>query len=249
MQQVRTPALHPAGEQASRIADGSAALQLGLGGKQVCQALRLGKVDPAIAKARRVNSPGWARRRPGSAASAASTAAITARPPCRCNSARCSPVTDAGPGKNSTSPSSSRSPAASLSQARVALRAGGTLPARAPSAVAASGAGNADDGDTRGRRTARQREYRVHGAGSVVPVVRGFDDLPAEPPRKQSGWRLPRRTGKSSAPSAPLGQAAYWFIVAKKSSLVLESFILSSRNSIASTCPSASGCGAGPTSC
>src|SRR3546814_18617750 len=31
--------------------------------------------------------------------------------------------------------------------------------------------------------------------------------------------------------------AAYWFIDSKKSSLVLESFILSSRNSIASTVP------------
>ena len=52
-----------------------------------------------LAKARRVNSPASARRRFGSAARAFSTARTTARPPCRCSSAKSSPVAVFGPVK------------------------------------------------------------------------------------------------------------------------------------------------------
>ena len=52
--------------------------------------------------------------------------------------------------------------------------------------------------------------------------------MPARPP-----WRA-RCQESIIAGELP---AAYWFIEAKKSSLVLESFILSSRNCIASTVP------------
>jgi hypothetical protein len=46
--------------------------------------------------ARRVNSPGIAGRHPGMCASAASTALMTARPPCRCSSTTSSLVNERG---------------------------------------------------------------------------------------------------------------------------------------------------------
>ena len=89
-----------------------------------------------LANARRVNSPASAGRKPGSLPSAASTAATTARPPCRCSSARSSAVSVFGPGNQSTSASSSSAP--SWRRRRSAARRGsGSLP---PSAVIASAA-------------------------------------------------------------------------------------------------------------
>ena len=84
-----------------------------------------------LTKARRVNSPGFARRNPGSAASAVSTAAITARPPWHCNSVTSSPVSVPGPGSHSTSASSITSPRWSRSRAKAARRGAGTRPASA----------------------------------------------------------------------------------------------------------------------
>ena len=46
--------------------------------------------------ARRVNSPGAAGRHPGTRASAASTALMTARPPCTCSSRTSSVVNERG---------------------------------------------------------------------------------------------------------------------------------------------------------
>ena len=93
-----------------------------------------------LSKARRVNSPASAGRRPGSAASASSAAAITARPPCRCSSAMSSPVKLRGPGSHSTRPRSMAAPErGSLSRAKAARRSGGRGPASASSAAPASG--------------------------------------------------------------------------------------------------------------
>ena len=57
-----------------------------------------------FSKARRVNSPASAGRKPASLPSAASTAAITARPPCTCSSAMSSPVSLFGRGKPQRQP-------------------------------------------------------------------------------------------------------------------------------------------------
>ena len=62
-----------------------------------------------FAKARRVNSPASARRVKGNDEMASSTARTTALPPCRCSSAKSSPVALLGPGKTRTSASSSTS--------------------------------------------------------------------------------------------------------------------------------------------
>ena len=60
-----------------------------------------------FSNARRVNSPASAGRNPGSLPSSCCTAAIIARPPCRCSSTMSSPVSVFGPGNHSTSASSS----------------------------------------------------------------------------------------------------------------------------------------------
>ena len=92
-----------------------------------------------LRKARRVNSPGSARRSP-SRPSAAISAASTARLPCRCNSATSSPVALCGAGNHSTSPSSMSSPlAGSRSRTCRARRGGGRPPASAASAGPACG--------------------------------------------------------------------------------------------------------------
>ena len=90
-------------------------------------------------KARRVNSPEVARRNSGSAARAASTAAITARPPWQCSSAISSPVAVAGPGSHSASARSITSPPAPRSITAAARRGAGSFPASASKASPARG--------------------------------------------------------------------------------------------------------------
>ena len=93
-----------------------------------------------LAKARRVNSPGSARRNPDTCPSADSTAATTARPPCKCNSAQSSPVALAGAGIHSTKPESSSHPSAGFRSVRkVARRDSGSVPAMLRRASLASG--------------------------------------------------------------------------------------------------------------
>src|SRR5262252_4035594 len=93
-----------------------------------------------FSNARRVNSPASAGRQPGTRASAASTAAITALPPCSCSSAVSSPVSLRGAGNHSASPSSIISPlAGSCRRASAAWRGGGIFPINACRAAPACG--------------------------------------------------------------------------------------------------------------
>ena len=91
-------------------------------------------------KARRVNSPGSARRNPGSSPRALSTAAMTALPPWIWSSAESSPVSLLGPGNQSASASSRRTPdAGSWILANAARRGSGTRPTSCSSARRAAG--------------------------------------------------------------------------------------------------------------
>ena len=93
-----------------------------------------------LRNARRVNSPGSARRNPIMPANAFSTARTTARPPCRCSSARSSPLALSGPGKTITKARSSASPLSGCrSSASDALRGIGTRPASVCTATNAAG--------------------------------------------------------------------------------------------------------------
>ncbi len=90
-----------------------------------------------FSKARRVNSPASAGRRPSMRASAASVAATTARPPCNCSSATSSPVSLCGAGNHSASASSMISLSPPRMRASAAWRGAGILPDRIFSAAPA----------------------------------------------------------------------------------------------------------------
>src|SRR6185369_14573656 len=80
--------------------------------------------------ARRVNSPGSARRAPASS-TARSTSWVTTGPPWPCSSSTASPVYECGAGKYSAMPSSRRSPFASAKTDNVACLAAGSRPSTA----------------------------------------------------------------------------------------------------------------------
>ena len=113
LDQPRAPGLGAVAEQAVQLPKRLPALRLGLGADQVGQALDRGEVELAVLEgaagelARLRQAAG-----PRAGPSAASTAAITARPPCSCNSAMSSPVSLRGPGNQSASASSMASPVA-----------------------------------------------------------------------------------------------------------------------------------------
>ena len=79
-----------------------------------------------FSKARRVNSPASACRKPASADRRFKTASTTALPPCRCSSTTSSPVKLFGPAKNSTTPLSMIVPSPARMALTVASRSAGT---------------------------------------------------------------------------------------------------------------------------
>ena len=135
LDQPAPPGVRAAAERAGKLAHRLRALRLGLGEHEVAKPLDGGEIEPPVGKraARelaRLRGPEarqLARARP-------STAATTARPPCRCSSAMSSAVSVFGPGNQSTSASSS-SVSPSRSRRSAARRGSGSLP---PSAVIAS---------------------------------------------------------------------------------------------------------------
>ena len=119
-------------------------------------------------KARRVNSPGSARRNP-CRRSTAMTEASTARLPCRCSSATSSPVALRGPGNHSASASSSASPLSGIAHAGHAgpCAAAAASPTSACSAAPARGTGQADDRDRGAPRRGGRGVDRVRAGASV----------------------------------------------------------------------------------
>ena len=142
------------------------ALRLGLGINQIGEAFDRGEVELAVLE----RAAGELARPPPAAipaacASAANSAAITARPPCRCSSAMSSPVSLFGPGNQSTSASS-----------RIALRLADRAAARS---AAWRGSGNfpAERCQRRaraaGRRRAPPRSRRAAGRRRARRWCRG----------------------------------------------------------------------------
>ena len=103
------PAAIEVAQLAIELAQGLAALRLGLGRGEIGDRLGLGQVELAVQKgaAGEFAGLGEAQPEPGQRRM---TAASTARLPCRWNSATSSPVALLGAGNHSTSPSSSGSP-------------------------------------------------------------------------------------------------------------------------------------------
>ena len=144
-----------------------------------------------FSKARRVNSPASAGRRPSMRPSAASTAAITARPPCSCSSAMSSPVSLCGAGNHSASASSMISPVkGSRTRAERRLARGGDLAGERLERLAGARPGHAHDRNRRrpaaggegedggGARTSRRTEAPrggwVKGCGRSPRAVSEF---------------------------------------------------------------------------
>src|SRR5262245_11254706 len=133
-----------------------------------------------FSNARRVNSPASAGRSPGNFPSAASSAAITARPPCTCSSAMSSPVSLLGAGNHSARPSSMTSVlAGSRTRTRLARRDAGTRPISCSSAKPARGPDTRITAiAARGRPEARARRVprAAATAGSVPSRVSAATD-------------------------------------------------------------------------
>ena len=100
LDQPLAPGLGAIAEQALELAKRLAALRLGLGADQVGEAFDRGEVELAVLERAAGELAGLGRAQAlRCAPSAASTAAITARPPCNCSSAMSSPVSLFGAGK------------------------------------------------------------------------------------------------------------------------------------------------------
>ena len=116
-----------------------------------------------------MNSPASAGRKPSSLPSAASTAAMTARPPCTCSSAMSSPVSLFGPGNQSARASSMTSPLAGLrTRANAARRGCGMRPISLLQREAGARARDAHHRDRRRRPAGGQSEDGVAVGGHAL---------------------------------------------------------------------------------
>ncbi len=180
--------------------------------------------------ARRVNSPGSARRNPCCTDSAASVAAMTAGPPCRCSSATSSPVKECGAGNHSTSASSIGSSSLPTRRRSVATRGfGSARSVSAASAARASASGDAHHRHARapGRRRqcvdgvcaghdARRFSARISGlapASSTLHTIRDSSPHTPPSPRKGSGvhgWAWRQADERTFRLAAALGRCDSW---------------------------------------
>jgi hypothetical protein len=130
------------------------------------RALGFGEVDAPVGEGAAGEFARLGAAQPGSAASAASTAATTARPPWRCSSARSSPV--AVRARETTAPARRRAAARGIAQRGRLAGAAAAAAAERLERRAAPRPAHPDDRDPRGRRAAREREDRVHGPALSV---------------------------------------------------------------------------------
>ena len=139
-------------ERAGKLAHRLRALRLGLGEHEVAKPLDGGEIEPPVGKRAARELARLRGPKARQLAEAASTAATTARPPCRCSSAMSSAVSVFGPGNQTTSASSMQRVAVAQPAQRRAPRLG-QLAAERGDRIARARPGDAHHRD-RGRRAA-----------------------------------------------------------------------------------------------
>ena len=106
LDQPLAPGLRARAEHALEMLERLPALRFGLGRHQIGEAFDRGQIHAAVLERAAGELAGLGVPKAVELASAASTAAITARPPCTCSSAMSSPVSLFGAGNQSARPSS-----------------------------------------------------------------------------------------------------------------------------------------------